>query len=244
MHVSRLEVMGNRTNEAEGIGRLGQAIVDYEHGIQDLDIVGVDLPVDAEALVYCRKTDGTLVEAVEYCQDTKTPLLFLSSGIPLPALYNPNFPLIKVPNAALGVIDYLRRVETEATEKYAGWLPTITEHHQEAKADTSGTAKKLADMLGVSYDTIVSVRDFSRSQQEFQIPSTSRDGYAIHSVVFTDPETGKQSDAIEIVVRGREVYAAGVIDIYAALQETPEAFSKGNHDIVELVKNGIVKTFR
>lgn len=238
---TRMEVMGNRAYELDGVGRLGQAIVDYDHQVPGLEVAAVDLPRNAQVLVYSRKTNGTLAEAVEYCSDNETPLLFLSSGINVDTGAERQFPLIKVPNAALGVIDYLQRVEVAASTDFAGWDATITEHHQEAKADTSGTAKKLADMLGVSYDTIVSIRDFEQSQQEFDIPESSRDGYAVHSVVFTDPATGEQSDAIEIVVRGREVYAAGVIDIYRALQENPEAFTRGTHDIVDLVKRGIVR---
>jgi len=237
----RMEVMGNRADERDGIGRLGQSIVDFDHNIPGLDVVGVDIPRDAQVLVYCRKTNGTLAEAVEYCSDTETPLLFLSSGIQIDTAAKRKFPLVKVPNAALGVIDYLHRVETAATTDYAGWQATIIEHHQEAKADTSGTAKKLADMLGIGYENIVSVRNFDQSQAEYGIPDSSRDGYAVHSVVFTNPETGETSDAFEVVVRGREVYAAGVMDIYRALQENREAFTRGTHDIVDLVKRGIVR---
>lgn len=237
----RMEVMGNRANELDGMGRLGQSLLDYDHDILGLEVVGVDLPQNAQVLVYCRKTNGTLTEAIEYCSDTETPLLFLSSGIPVDTLAERNFPVVKVPNAALGVIDYLQRVETAARTDYSGWQATIIEHHQEAKADTSGTAKKLADMLGIGYENIISVRNFKQSQEEYGIPDSSRDGYAVHSVVFTNPATGETSDAFEVVVRGREVYAAGVMDIYRALQENPEAFTNGTHDIVDLVKRGIVR---
>lgn len=239
--MSRIEVMGDRANDHDGIGRLGKAIVDYNHGIKDLEIAAVSLPHDADLLAYCRKTNGTLTEALEYCSDLHRPLLFLSSGIELPDKPY-NFPLVKIPNAALGVINYLSDVEQAATTTYSGWNVTITEHHQESKADTSGTAKKLADMLGISYDNIVKVRDFTKTQAMYpEVPDSSRDGYAIHSVVFTNPTTNEQSEPIEIVVQGREVYAQGVIDIYLAIKEHPEIFTDGTHDIVQLVKSGIVR---
>lgn len=239
--MSRIEVMGNRADDQKGIGRLGKAIVDYPHGIRDLTIAGVSLPTDqANVLVYARKTPGTLTEALEHSTHHQTPLLFLSSGINLPDRQF-NFPLIKVPNAALNVITYLQSIEELAKSELAGWQPVITEHHQEAKADTSGTAKKLADMLGVDYDAIVSVRDFSRSSAEFDIPEASRDGYAVHYVTFTNPQTGETFTPDPIVVRGREVYAQGIIDIYHALIENSDVFTPGTHDIVQLVKSGVVR---
>jgi dihydrodipicolinate reductase len=233
--------MGNRSEESQGPGRLAQAIVDHEHSISYLEVAAVDLPENPTVLVYSRKTDGTLSNAVEYCNETETPLVFLSTGIDTSAINAENFPFIKVPNAALGVINYLTDIEKVAQEQYSGWDPQIVEHHQEAKADTSGTAKKLADMLGIDYTNIVSIRDFEKSQSEYGIPDASRDGYAVHSVTFTNPETGETSDAFEIIVKGRSVYAEGVLDIYSAIQSHPEAFNNGMHDIVTLVQSGIVR---
>lgn len=258
----RLEIMGNRQPKRTEVidedgnvhikrqrdrsttpGRLAQAILDHGHAdLPDLIVEAVHEPEDPTVLVYCRKTDLTLKKAAAYCNDTETPLLFLSSGIDTSELDTRNFPFVHVPNAALNVIHYLGAVEEAARHQYAGWSPSIVEHHQEAKADTSGTAKKLADMLGIEHDGIVSVRDFDRTQQEYAIPDSSRDGYAIHSVTFTNPETEDVSEPLEIVVNGRSVYAEGVFDIYNAIELYPQAFKKGPNDIVTLVQNGIVRT--
>jgi dihydrodipicolinate reductase len=241
-----IEVMGDRIDPSKGPGRLATKFIEFDHGIEDLEIKAVTLPSHADVLVYSRKTPDTLPQAIKYSSETETPLIFASSGLAIPE--GPySFALLRAANLDLRVNGYMQRVKDIFESQYAGWTPTITEHHQETKVtadgepEKSGTAKKLAEMLGVDEDAIVPVRDFERSSTQYDIPETSRDGYAVHLVVFTNPATGETSDPIEIVVRGRETYAQGLVDIYRAIQEHPEVFTPGLHDIVDLVKRGVVR---
>lgn len=185
-----MEVMGQRTNPSQGLGRLAKAIVGFNHRVPNLKVVAVDTPRNADVVVYCRKSEATLKQATEYCSSTGAALIFLSSGLQINKLDTSRYPFIRVPNSALTVINYLSLVETQAKDRFADWVPKIIEHHQVSKADVSGTAKKLADMLGVEYDMIESIREFERTKKQYNIPKSSQDGYAVHSVTFTDPITG------------------------------------------------------
>ena len=194
-----LEVMGDRSDPAKGIGRLASAIVNYKHRIKNLQVRAVSAPEQADVLVYCRKVGDSLDIAVDYCRTTEAALIFLSSDIDTSNIVPDNFIFITAPNSSLEVIRYMNLIRLLAKNEYQGWQPKIVEHHQEAKKDVSQTAKKIADMLGVDHSSIESVRDFAKTSAQYKIPHSSRDGYAVHSIIFIDKNTGHKSDRKSVV---------------------------------------------
>jgi len=233
-----VEVMGDRESIAEP-GRLAQAIVDYGVDFEAFSVQDVRTPQNADFLVYCRRSDTTLGAAVSFCHENRIPLALLSSGINADQIRALRFPLIKVPNASLPIVRFLLDVE-EAALRHKNWPVTITEHHQPTKKDVSGTALKIADMLGVGKEAIVSVRNWEQSQREHNIPEETREGYAIHDVTFTNPETNIDTTPLHVVVHGRETYARGLMTLAGAVLGHPEEFLPGHYNIVDLVREHVL----
>lgn len=237
----RIEVMGDRAEVAEP-GQMAVAITALAES--DVDIVAVRLPSEADLLVYTRRVDTTLGEADEFCRVNSVPLVVMSTGMDAVIPANPEYPLVVAPNTGLRVLRFLKRVEDQARQ-LEGWNAQVVEHHQPSKKDTSGTAKKLVNMLGLSPEEIVSIRDFDQSRSAY--PSLTEDNqqsYAAHRVTFTNPTDGEQKIS-EIVVLGRPEYASGLVVVYRALQR-PEVQSfvadHGNRvHIVDLLEAGLLE---
>jgi len=242
---NQVEVIGNRATVAEP-GQLASAIIMSEAPLPpDTEIRAVDLPENATVVVYCRKTDGTLRQAIRYCNEKGVPLVFLSSKIEIPEDEDlSNFSRIDGPNAATTVVDYVLLLHEVARVKYPGWIATITEFHQESKKDTSGTALSIAKQRA-DPTRIISVRwdDMAINDYGYDIPEKIRNGYANNSTTFTNPETGEVSEPYDIVIAGREPYVEGLMSILEGINNHPEAFEKGqSYHLTDLVKSGIVRT--
>ena len=236
----RVEIMGDRASVAEP-GQLASAIARLADS--DISVSTVSLPSDADVLVYSRRVEDTLDAANEYCQYKNVPLVIMSTGMDEAMPTTPGYPLVMAPNTGLRVLRFLQRVEEQA-KHLQGWEKHIIEHHQPSKKDVSGTAKKLAEMLGLGKDEIVSVRNFEESRAHY--PSMTEENvksYAGHEVTFTNPANGDQESS-DILVLGREEYAKGLVVICKILQlpEVKDYIAKHDNKvhIVDLLEAGFL----
>jgi 4-hydroxy-tetrahydrodipicolinate reductase len=120
---------------------------------------------------------------------------------------------------------------------FAGYALRVVESHQAAKADTSGTAKALADSLAVltgapfDHGQIVRVRERAAQlagggaahEGVSPVPEAALDGHAFHTYSLS-------ADGIEFQIRhnvaGRATYAEGTVDAVAFLARAVAASSE------------------
>lgn len=231
-----IEVVGNRPNGTPG--QLAKALLEYDQYPEGVEMVAVAVPRETYDLaVYCARTDTVLPDTVTYCQQTNTPLAFMSSGIDIDP-YLPevlNFCMIEVPNASIEVIKFMHEATKRASEHQDKQV-IITEHHQPSKKDVSGTALKLSALIGENRTKIVSVRDWLESSVACGIPIRASNGYAIH---YFDVED-EPDEHLEVRVLGRETYARGISALIAALFNNPEYFTPGRLLFNDLINDNII----
>lgn len=137
------------------------------------------------------------------------------------AVISPNMsPPLVVLSAAL---DYLSREFPNALQGYEGH---ISESHQSAKKDVSGTAKNwkdLLEILGPKFDEIESIRD-SDEQHVLGIPEEHLVGHAYHwiDISGSDVKLG-----ISTAVNGRKTYVEGTLVALRYLHRKIQEGSKG-----------------
>ena len=213
-------VVGQREGGPE-MGHLAQDVIDHINATRaDVEAVPMVEPdADADMFLFTRRSDGGFDEMMAISDDDGIPVVFASTHFPPQISPYHGATFIDAPNLSLAALAYMDEVAALG-EGREDWGLSIVEHHQEAKgANVSGTAKKIADMLGRSHDAITSVRDFQRSQAEYGIEDQFEGGFAIHNTVLTHPVSGETvTTGADLVIRGRETYAVGTLAIYDALQ--------------------------
>jgi len=107
----------------------------------------------------------------------------------------------------------------------------VKESHQQAKADTSGTAKAMVgyfNKLGVPYSTdeIVMVRDPHEQKTQWGIPEEYLAGHGWHTYTLV---SGDQTVQFEFThnVNGRKVYVRGTVDAILYLSEKVQGGARG-----------------
>ena len=124
-----------------------------------------------------------------------------------------------------------------------GFEMGVTESHQAAKKDTSGTAKAMVahfNQLGVPFDVqdIWGVRDPTRQLVCVGVPPAYLDGHGYHQYdVFS--RDSKVRLKIEHNVDGRQVYADGAIDAIKFLHRKVQAGERGKvYSMIDVLKEG------
>lgn len=107
----------------------------------------------------------------------------------------------------------------------------VKESHQQAKADTSGTAKAMVgyfNKLGVPYSTdeIVMVRDPQEQKAQWGIPEEYLAGHGWHTYTLVSEDQTVQFEFTHNV-NGRKVYVRGTVDAILYLSEKVQAGARG-----------------
>lgn len=138
------------------------------------------------------------------------------------------------PNMAKQVVGFQAMMEYAAKNfpgLFEGYRLDITESHQQAKADTSGTAKAMVtyfNALGVpfSQDRIVKIRDPEIQKNKLGIPEAYLPGHGWHTyTLISADDTVKFSFTHNI--NGRDIYARGTLDAVLFLSARIAAGSRG-----------------
>ena len=138
------------------------------------------------------------------------------------------------PNMAKQIVGFQAMMEYAADnfpDLFKGYSLEIKESHQQAKADTSGTAKAMAgyfNRLGVSFsaDEIIRIRDPEVQKTQWGIPEEYLSGHGWHTYSLVSQD---QTVRFEFThnVNGREVYVRGTVDAILFLSEKVQAGARG-----------------
>jgi dihydrodipicolinate reductase len=168
---------------------------------------------------------------------------------------NPMFPFIDTPNSAIDIVQFLLDLRRDA-HKFRDWVKTIIEHHQVSKTSFSGTAVEMARILNINPNdrvvvqnwrshkqqnlhmhwTIISVRDWEWSQEEYQIPDEYRTWYGIHRILFHHPERNITLEQWTQIF-WRRAYAEGVNQILCGIEQNIDKIPFGVTNIVDFVQH-------
>jgi len=216
-------IVGNGKLAAELLGNLGGAamadVTRWEDRPQSPDTGTIVVHAGSgrqweQVLAYCAATGSTLLE-------------LSTSGSPIPV--NPSFPLIVCPNVNLLVLDFLAMLKASGS-RFGDCAIAITESHQASKKTAPGTARYIANVLGVAPSRIISVRDPCVQQQHLGIAPEFLDRHALHRIVISNQDAQL---VLESRVLGKVAYAAGLGRILDALAE--QGPGPGAHDVVALL---------
>lgn len=106
---------------------------------------------------------------------------------------------------------------------FGGYSLSVTESHQAAKADTSGTAKAIVESFvklgakakdGSAFDAerdIVKVRDRATQLGAMRVPESALSGHAFHTYRLESAD-GSVGFEFQHNVCGRTIYAEGTVD--------------------------------
>jgi 4-hydroxy-tetrahydrodipicolinate reductase len=128
-------------------------------------------------------------------------------------------PAVIAPNMAKQIVGFQAMMEYAANTFpgiFNGYSLSITESHQQGKADTSGTAKDMVgyfNKFGVPFSNkeIQMIRDPEVQKKEWGIPEEYLKGHGWHTyTLISDDKSVKFSFTHN--VNGRDVYAQGTLD--------------------------------
>lgn len=222
-------LFGDRTNPADGLGRLGQCLADNVEGLTPASQVSDILGEDGTMLVHCRRDKMLLPALIEHCQRTGEPLLNLSTGETVELPEDLNFLYLDCPNISLEVLGFMQRVQQACAEMDEPFNLDIIEHHQPAKKDRSGTAQAMHDRAaalphcrnqpGYYRKNIASVRNLAKTRAAgYDVTAEHEAGYAIHEAVIMDNEEEAARQFKPLEIYGRKTYAEGLQSVLQTLQ--------------------------
>jgi len=172
----------------------------------------------ARALIHAG-SGREMPQAIAYCTKHKIPLIQASTGIVAPE--NPPFAYIEAPNLAMDVLRFV-----EAASLFKGAAITLTESHQATKKSLPGTARLIAERLGI--EKIDSIRDPKVQKERFQLSEEELSSHAIHNLCI---ERAGVQIYLEVRITGLEPYVAGAKEI---LKLDLESLEDGFYKISEL----------
>ena len=138
------------------------------------------------------------------------------------------------PNMAKQIVGLQAMMEYAADNfpnLFEGYALEVKESHQQAKADTSGTAKAMVgyfNKLGVPYSTdeIVMVRDPQEQKTQWGIPEEYLAGHGWHTYTLVSEDQTVQFEFTHNV-NGRKVYVRGTVDAILYLSEKVQDGARG-----------------
>lgn len=210
----RVGLYGQRVSKPT-LGKLAAAIAD---GIRTDDKFVLSLletddePTELDAIVYAKRNDDRLVEALTLADQLNATVYLLSTSMEESLAAIPHkISVHMLPNTSREVLEYIDNV-IAFNQAHPSWSIDITEYHQQSKSDVSGTALSIAAQIGVESDAIRSVRNDAQATQLFDIAPAHLSGYAVHQITFTNPDTHTQR-LFQIVVTGHQTYVDGLKQI-------------------------------
>jgi 4-hydroxy-tetrahydrodipicolinate reductase len=124
---------------------------------------------------------------------------------------------------------------------FGGYSLHIRESHQQAKADTSGTAKAMVgyfNKLGLSFseDEIVKIRDPEVQKDQWGIPPPYLSGHGWHTYTLVSPDRTVRFEFTHNV-NGRQVYGQGTLDALLYLFDKVTSGARGKmYTMIDVLK--------
>ncbi|MBC7391152.1 MAG: dihydrodipicolinate reductase [Opitutaceae bacterium] len=174
-----------------------------------------------------------LQECVEFCHNTKSVFIELSTGLETENL-NPDFPLIICPNTSLLLLKTMNMIKENGIQ-FKDYQVSITESHQSSKSSVPGTAISFAQSLILPAGKINSVREKEFQLNNLRIPQEYLDKHAYHKIVIQD---GLDEVVIETKILGHTSYIKGVRKIIEAILNNQ--LDNRRYSVLELIKQEVV----
>ncbi|CAE6722801.1 dihydrodipicolinate reductase C-terminal domain-containing protein [Paraburkholderia nemoris] len=172
-----------------------------------------------------------LPAVIAYCRSTKSTLIELSTGSDVEV--EPfDFPVVLCANTNILMLKFMSMLETSG-HLFRGYKVRLVESHQAAKTSVPGTALNIAQSIGQTANSIVSVRDPKIQCRELKIPDDQLTRHAFHQIRIED---GGSSLLLESRVYGTSPYADGVSRIIEVVCHN--GLEHRLYSVMELVKNG------
>ncbi len=127
---------------------------------------------------------------------------------------------------------------------FEGYALSVSESHQQGKADTSGTAKAMVgyfnDMgIDFSTDQIEKERDPERQHNMWAIPTEHLGGHGWHTYTLISPD-GSAKFEFTHNINGREIYAEGTLDAVLFLEQKMIEGATGQvFSMIDVLKGGL-----
>lgn len=153
------------------------------------------------------------------------------------------------PQMGKQVVAFQAMMEMMATEfpgAFSGYSLAVTESHQRAKADTSGTAKAVVSSLqrlGLDYQEsqIKKIREKGAQLDQMHVPENALDGHAFHTYALTSPD-GSVTFQFQHNVVGRQIYAEGTVDAALFLaKQIQDKTEKKIFNMIDVLKAGAMR---
>ena len=173
-------------------------------------------PGDARAIVVHAGSGRELAAAVAFCEQTGSVLVELSTGSALET-QAPRCPVLLCPNTNILMLKFMHML-ARCGGLFAGYRIGVTESHQANKTSVAGTAVDIARSLGLTAETIVSVRAPDVQQGELGIAPEDLARHAFHRIEIEDAACRVR---LETRVTGEAPYADGVAQIVTAVAAQP-----------------------
>ena len=156
-----------------------------------------------------------------------------------------NHPSVIAPNMAKQIVAFQAMIEGLAETfptAFSGYKLSIVESHQKTKADTSGTAKAVAQSfakMGFDIDEskIEKVRNDKDSMERMHVPAEYLSGHAFHTYSL-DSEDGTVHFEFQHNVCGRKIYAEGSVDAVNFLAEKLKEGNARPFDMMDVLRSG------
>ena len=204
---------------------------------QDLSVSHASFDATAASVpesvaVHCSKTGTILPDVLRFCEERGIPLIQASTGMQLPAKVNTV--VVDAPNLDLPIVSLFGWVRGmhQKFESISGFQEAdMAESHQESKTSVPGTAVTFADAVGLSKETIRSIRA-PALQRQLGVPEDHLRRHAYHWITWSYPNLEVE---IRTRVHGLWPYAMGAIHIARNLLATPYAFEKRVYSVTGLI---------
>jgi len=219
-----------------GAGKLARAILSSDlsfPGCQIIEWEKAPQTSKEKAIVIHAGSGRQLKECLEFCKQTKSTFIELSTGQDT-ANTEAGFPIIICHNTSILLLKTLAVFKSFGGH-FDGYKISITESHQATKTTDPGTAYALANSLKFPVNKIVSIRDPEVQLNELGIPKEFLDRHAYHKIVIED---GTDQLTIETKVLGHNSYVQGVKRIIEAVIKHP--LENRLYTVVELIEKNMV----
>jgi len=154
-------------------------------------------------------------------------------------------PAVIAPNMAKQIVGLQAMMEFAAKTfpgLFKGYSLEVKESHQQAKADTSGTAKAIVscfNSLGADFQVseIQKIRDPQIQEKEWGIPREHLGGHGWHTYTLK-ADDGSSLFELKHNINGRDIYVSGTFDAVVFLAQQPADNKKRLYTMIDVMTQG------
>ncbi len=189
---------------------------------------------DSEKSIVIHAGSGRqLNDIISYCDETKSTLIELSTGLVTESL-DTRFTMVVCPNVSILLLKTMYMIQKFGHHFDKNEIKLI-ESHQSSKKSVPGTAFNFADSLRLRKDKITSIRNTEEQKEKFHIPEEYLNRHAYHQITIND---GSDEVRIETKVLGHQSYVRGVKKLLEVV--TQNKLEQRSYSILELIDKNLL----